>query len=84
MFVSHYKQFDMTFRGGTGAPVRLPGVTVKVFDASNLVNLPDLVTNEEGIVVAGTLEVPAGTVVRFRVENYLGMARHIAQVTTEE
>ncbi len=84
MLTSHYKQFDMTYRGATGAFVPLPNITVKVFDASNHVDLPDLVTDENGIVAAGTLDVPAGTVVRFRVENYFGMARHITQVTTEE
>lgn len=82
MSISNYQQFDMTFRGVTGAPVSLPNIIVKVFDATNLVDLPDLETDENGVVMAGTLEVPPGTVVRFRVENYLGMARHITQITT--
>jgi hypothetical protein len=80
--MSNYHSFDLKFRGDAGEPVPLPNVTIKVFDATNLEDLPDLETDENGIVAGGTLDVPVGTVVRFRVEHHLGMARHVTQVTT--
>ena len=63
-------------------PQPLTDTTVKVFDASNLVDLDDVVSDSEGVVAGGSLDVDAGTVVRFRVENYLGLAMSIEQVTT--
>lgn len=79
---SNYDQIDVTVIGETGAEIRLPNQVLKVFDATNLMDLPDVESDENGVVPAGELAVAPGTVVRFRVENYLGMAWHIAQRTT--
>ena len=80
--MSNFQQFDLSYRGSAGVPTPLAGTTVKVFDATNLTDLDDLMSNDEGVVEGGTLPVDAGTVVRFRVENYLGLAMSLEQVTT--
>ncbi|HEY0545322.1 MAG TPA: hypothetical protein VGC91_08110 [Pyrinomonadaceae bacterium] len=79
---SNFQQFDLSYRGSAGALTPLANTTVKVFDATNLADLDDVTSNDEGVVEGGTLPVDAGIVVRFRVENYLGLAMSLEQVTT--
>lgn len=82
MPTSSYQSFDVTKRGADGAVVPLPGITVKVYDATNNANLPNLTTDINGIIAAGTFNVAAGTRIIFRIENYQGSAGSITQITT--
>ena len=79
---SHYVQFDVTAWQTNGSKTALPSWTVKVWDATNAVALDDLESDGDGVVVAGTLPVAAGTTIWFRVENYQGMAGMLEQITT--
>lgn len=82
MPTSTYEGFDVTYRDPAGVLQPVPSVTIKVYDATHVASLSDLTADVAGHVAAGTLSVDAGTVVRFRVESYLGMAGVLEQVTT--
>jgi hypothetical protein len=79
--ISNFQQFDLRFRNSAGSTTPVPNLTIKVFDATNLVDLPDLISDENGQVAGGTLEVPPGTVVRFS-GLYLGLPAGLTQKTT--
>lgn len=79
---SNFQAFDLSIDNGDGTTTALPDVTIKVYDATNVADLGDLVSDGDGNVAAGVLPVDAGTVVRFRVEDYLGLAGALEQVTT--
>lgn len=82
MPTSNYEGFDVSIRDFAGVLIPVPSVTVKVYDATNVADLDDLESDTDGNVAAGTLDVEAGTTIRFRVENYLGLAGVLEQVTT--
>ena len=74
-------EFVARYENGISAPVA--GATVKVYDATNAVDLPDLETDSEGMVAPGNLDVAIGTTIRVRVENHLGLAGAGEFVTLE-
>ncbi len=66
-----------------GTETHVGVVTVHVFDATNLVELDPIASDESGVVAAGSVPVAVGTVVRFRVENDgFGRAWYDEQTTT--
>jgi hypothetical protein len=79
---SNYEAFDVKIFNDEGTETLLAGVTLKVYDATNLADLPDVTADGSGQVAAGTLNVAAGTVVRFRLENSMGRAGYWEHVTT--
>jgi len=80
--MSFYAGFDLVIDNDDGTVTPLASATVKVYDATNSVALADLASDPDGHVVAGSLAVAVGTLVRFRVENYQGRAAYAEQVTT--
>lgn len=79
---SSYATFDVVKRGRDGATTKLAGVQLKIYDATGNASLGTVVTDAGGVVPAGTVNVAAGTLILFRIENYQGMAGSIPQVTT--
>ena len=81
---SDYKAFRLVYNDENGRLQAFPSVSVKVrtSDDDYAADLTTLTTNSDGEIAAGTLAVDAGTRVRFRVENYQGLAASLTQVTT--
>ncbi|MEO7509331.1 MAG: hypothetical protein ABIZ95_18945 [Pyrinomonadaceae bacterium] len=79
---SNYEPFDVNYYDSAGQAVPIADATVEVYDATNSVDLDPITADSNGVVGAGTVAVDAGTVVRFRVEGYLGAAGALEQTTT--
>lgn len=80
---SNYEQFDVKVWDASGVHTPLANYTLKVYDATNLVDLADMDTDSNGVIAAGTLSgIDIGTRIRWRVENYLGMTAYYEQITT--
>lgn len=84
--MSSYQGFAVTYETSAGVITSVgSGVSVKVRAAGAGADAAEspLTTNGDGEIVAGTLAaISAGTIVHFRVENYLGMAFSVSQTTT--
>lgn len=83
--MSSYLGFAVTYEDEPGVIISIgSGVSVKVREhgaGSDVAESP-LTTDVNGAIAAGTLaDVAVGTKVHFRVENFLGMAFSIAQIT---
>jgi hypothetical protein len=79
---SNYAAFDVKVDNDDGTETKVPDATVKIYDATNVVDLGEITADSDGHIDGGTLPVDAGTVIRFRVENYLSQAGYLEQVTT--
>lgn len=79
---SNYTAFDVLIEtNGQVAPAA--GATVKVWNVTGNADLGvTLTADSQGVVVAGTLNVSAGTLVRFRCESVQGRAGFAEQVTS--
>ncbi len=62
---SAYNGFDVMVRADNGAVTQAAAATVKVYDKTNDVVLPDLASDAFGHVTAGTLPVAVGTLIYF-------------------
>lgn len=82
--MSSYQAFRLMYNDENGRLQAFPSVSVKVrtSDDNYAADLTTLTTDANGEVAGGTLSVPIGTRVRFRVENYLGLAASLTQITT--
>lgn len=81
--VSNYNGFDVKIRHTDLTEELVPGATIKIYDATNLAELIEVVADVDGWVAPGTVDVPAGTVLRFRLENHLGMCGYFEDITVE-
>lgn len=83
---SNYEGFPVNFRDGDGVVVAVEaGVEVHIYDVTAEADAAEspLTTDGDGEIAAGSLAaVAVGTRVRFRVENYNGLAFSRTQVTT--
>lgn len=80
---SNYPQIPVNFRLTEGDIQPVPAnVTVKVYNTVTQSDIATLQTDANGFIAAGQLNVDAGTLVRFRVENYQGMAMSVSLYTT--
>lgn len=81
---SDYQSFRLVYNDENGRMQAFASVSVKVRTSADAyaADLTTLTTNADGEIVDGTLSVDVGTRARFRVENYLGLAASITQVTT--
>jgi hypothetical protein len=83
---SNYEMINWQFRDADGVLTSLPaGVDVHVYDVTAEVDVAEspLTTDSNGETPAGTFAaVAVGTRVRFRIENYEGLATSRTQVTT--
>lgn len=69
----------MENESGVNAPVPMTDVIISDDEGTEL----DVVTTDgDGRIVAGTVSVDAGSRIRFRVENYFGLAGSVSQITT--
>jgi hypothetical protein len=82
--MSAYTAFKMLYKNDQGQLVAFASVSVKVrtSDDNYAADLTTLTTDANGEIAAGTLAVPVGTRVRFRIENYQGLANSLTQITT--
>lgn len=79
---SNFPQFDVAYDLANGLRVGLlADHTVHAHDVTNDEPLDDVTSDENGIVEAGTVDVDAGTTVRFYTD-HLGAAGAIEFVTT--
>lgn len=79
---SNYATFDTIKRNSDGTITPLPNLTINIWDAANNVSLGTVTSDDNGIVAGDTVDVPAGTTIIFRIENYNGRANHVEQTTT--
>lgn len=83
---SNYLGFTVQYKDTNGEIQNVGAgvsVNVRVRGAGSDAAESPLTTDADGQIAAGSLAaVPAGTVVCFRVENYGGRAKSIAQITT--
>jgi len=80
---SDFIGFNVNFETKPGIiPPVGAGVEVIVYDVLTDTDIDTLTTDGSGDIAAGTVAVAAGSEVRFRVENYFGMAFSIQQTTT--
>lgn len=81
--MSDYEEFYIIFRDREGVPSAVgAGVAVIVHDLDTDTYLDELTTDGDGRIAAGTLSVDPGTRVSFRIENYLGLAGSVVQITS--
>lgn len=79
---SNYVAFSVKREAPDGTETPLPLQTVEVYDATNEVALDDLASDAEGHVDAGSLDVAAGTTIRFNTDLGDGQKGYAEQVTT--
>lgn len=79
---SNYSEFHVYRESNYGVIESVAGASVKVFNADAGAELAVLTADADGLIAAGTLNVAAGTRVRFRIENLSGLAGSITQITT--
>jgi hypothetical protein len=79
---SNYDGFDVRKRNGDGTLSPVPGATLQIYNADSGIEIGTVVTDEFGFVAPGTVSPEAGTRLRFRVENFEGLAGSITKLTT--
>ncbi len=79
---SNYVAFDVMTEDANGIRTPVPNQTVTVYDATNAAALDDLISNADGHIPAGELDVAAGTTVRFSADLGDGRMDYAEQVTT--
>lgn len=78
---SNFNAFNLRIDNNDGTLSDVPNQTVKVYDVTNEVALDDLVSDVFGIVAGGSLDVDAGTLVRFSVTRADGLNGFAEQET---
>lgn len=63
--MSNYPGFEVKIDNDDGSQTMLPLQTLKVYDVTNDEALDDVNSDANGLVAAGTLDVDAGTRIRF-------------------
>jgi hypothetical protein len=79
---SNFIAFDVTIDNDNGSTTPVPGVMIAVYDFTNDVALADIASDVNGHVAADTVEVDAGTSVRFSFQLDNGICGFSEQVTT--
>ncbi len=79
---SNYDEFSVLIEANSGVINQAPSVAVKVYNADTSTEITTLNADINGHIASGTLNVEPGTRVRFRVENYQGLAGSMTQITT--
>jgi len=80
--VSDYTGFEVKVDNDDGTVTMLPLETVKVYDVTNEEELDDLTSDAEGLIAPGSLDVDAGTLIRFSVQRVDGISGYADQLTT--
>lgn len=81
---SDYQEFRLMYNDENGRLQAFAEVEVLVRSSDDdfATDIETLETDANGVIASGELDVPAGTRVRFRVENYFGLAASLTQITT--
>jgi hypothetical protein len=80
---SDYQGITVTFETEPGVLANPgAGVDVIIYDVDTATDLDTVTTDSNGQILAGTVSVAAGSHIRFRVENFQGMAFSVDQITT--
>lgn len=79
--MSDYPAFDVLLDNDDGTLAPVPGATVHVYDVTNGAPLDDITADPSGHVPAGSLDVDAGTIIRFTVALATGEAGFSEVVT---
>ena len=82
MPTSNFEQFDVVYYDSAGQAVPIADAVVEVYDVTHAADLDPVTADGDGVVAPGTVDVADGTVIRFRVEGYLGAAGALEQITT--
>lgn len=82
-FNSTYNGFDVKIRNADRTETPVPDAIVKIYDASSMAELGEALADGSGFVASGSVDVPVGTVLRFRIENHHGMSGYAEDVTVE-
>ena len=69
-------------RDENGVLVAVASTDVVIYDVAGAADLAVVTTDANGLIPAGSVAVDAGSRIRFRVENYFGMAGSVTQITT--
>lgn len=78
---SQYNAFDIRIDNNDGTVTPVPNQAVQVYDVTHEVALDDTVSDEFGVVAGDTLDVDAGTLIRFSVTRADGLNGHAEQET---
>jgi hypothetical protein len=79
--MSAFNSFTIRIDNNDGTLTNVPNQAVQVYDVTNEAALDDLESDEFGIVAGGTLDVDAGTLVRFSVTRADGLNGFAEQET---
>lgn len=79
---SNYVAFEVKREDSDGTQTLVPLQTVGVYDVTNDEALADLTSDAEGHIDAGSLDVDAGTLIRFTADLGKGQKGYAEQVTT--
>lgn len=79
---SSYSGFDVLIDNDDGTTTAVANRVVHVYDVGAGAALPDVISDAVGHVVAGALNVAAGTIVRFWVDLGDGRVGYCEAVTT--
>lgn len=71
--MSTFISFDILKDNNDGTVTPVANQTIKVYDVTNGVALDDLTSDAFGVVAGGSLDVDAGTLVRFSVTRADGL-----------
>lgn len=80
--MSNYEEFYLNFRDENGVLVIVPSTDVIIYDVDTAADIDTVTTDSDGLVASGTVSVAVGSRIRFRVENYQGLAGSVTQITT--
>lgn len=79
---SSYTAFSVVVGNDSGTTTPVPNATVRVYHVDAAADLGVLTADAAGVVINGTLNIPPGSLVRFRVENDgFGRASFVEQTT---
>ena len=79
---SNYEQFYLNIIDEFGVIETLAGVDVIIYDVDTASDIDTVTSDSNGLIAAGSVSVDPGSRIRFRVENYNGLAASITQETT--
>lgn len=79
---SNYVSFDVKIDNDDGTTTPLSLQTVHVYDVTNDEALDDVTSGSTGVVAAGSLDVDAGTLIRFHFQRDDGICGYAEQITT--
>jgi hypothetical protein len=78
---SDIQAFPVELDLGNGTTQRLPNQQCKVWNVAGAAELTTATTDAEGIFPTTNVNLPAGSLVRIRIESYQGRAGYVEALT---